>query len=478
MHNVSHTIRATDLTALLTCDRQVYLNYFGDRAQAVEPSAYQRLLRDQGVAFEQSVLETFAPQRVPAMPEDLDEAFRQTIEFMQRGVSAIYQGVLIDGDLIGIPDLLLRVEGPSQLGAYHYRAVDIKAAKNIKPAYELQVMFYGRLLAAMQGISGQGALLLRDDSPDAPYPFHEVIVEPNDEQFSAALDALIELAAGREPQPFISSACNDCPWRAVCLPIAEAANDISLVTGLARTVWEQLHASGLGTLEAAAGADVSDLTPMYRVGEKTAQHIIRQASALTGDRPVAIAPPDLPRPAEGEIFFDVESYAHATGTDYYLMGLLVREGEGYRFAYDLAEHPADERAMWDAFLARISQYSGPVYHYGRYEATTIRTLIARYGKDPLAGALLGRLVDLQKLLRKSVTLPIRGYSLKQVARWMGFAWRGVTQSAGDSVIDYHNWLQTGDRACLDAILIYNEDDVRATLAARDWLLGWHEAFGC
>jgi uncharacterized protein len=396
---------------------------------------------------------------------------------MRRGVATIYQGVLIDGELIGVPDLLLRVEGPSQLGAYHYRAVDIKAAKDTKPAYELQVMFYGRLLAAVQGIPGQGALLLRDDSADAPYPFHEVIVEPDDEQFSAALDMLIELAAGREPQPFISSACSDCPWREVCLPIAETSHDVSLVTGLARTVWEQLHAIGLGTLEAAAGAEVADLIPMYRVGEKTAQHIIRQAAALTEDRPVAIAPPGLPPPSAGEVFFDVESYAHATGTDYYLMGVLIREGEGYRFAYDLAEHPADEGAMWDAFLARISQYAGPVYHYGVYEATTIRTLMTRYGEDPRAEALLERLIDLQKVLRKSVTLPVRGYSLKQVARWMGFTWRGVTQSAGDSVIDYDNWLQTGDRAYLDAILIYNEDDIRATVTVRDWLLGSHKVFG-
>lgn len=472
-----HAIRATDLTALLTCDRQVYLNYHGDRSQAVEPSAYQRLLREQGLSFEQTVIVTLAPQRVPAMPEDLDGAFRQTVELMQHGVAAIYQGVLIDGDLIGVPDLLERVDGPSRWGVYHYRAVDVKAAKDTKPAYELQVMFYGRLLAAVQGVPGQGALLLRDDAPDAPQPFREVPVPPEDERFAAALAALTDLAAGREPRPFISSACGDCPWREVCLPIAEAAGDVSLVTGLARTVWEQMYANGLGTLAAAAGAAVADLTPLHRVGEKTAQHIIRQAAALAEDRPVAIAPPGLPAPADGEIFFDVESYAHATGTDYYLMGLLIHEGGGYRFAYDLAEHPADERAMWEAFLVRISHSSGPVYHYGVYEATTIRELMARYGADPRAAALLGRLVDLQKTLRASVTLPVRGYSLKQVGRWMGYIWRGVTQSAGDSVVDYHNWLQSGDRAYLDAILTYNEDDVRATLAVRDWLLGWRDTSG-
>jgi uncharacterized protein len=39
------------------------------------------------------------------------------------------------------------------------------------------------------------------------------------------------------------------------------------------------------------------------------------------------------------------------------------------------------------------------------------------------------------------------------------------------MLDYLNWLETQDRRCLENILRYNEDDVRATRVVCDWLRG-------
>ncbi len=79
------------------------------------------------------------------------------------------------------------------------------------------------------------------------------------------------------------------------------------------------------------------------------------------------------------------------------------------------------------------------------------------------------MVDLERALKGSVVLPLRGYSLKDVGRWLGYEWSGETQHGDNSMLEYLHWLETGDRHHLEHILHYNQDDVRATKVVRDWL---------
>jgi uncharacterized protein len=74
------------------------------------------------------------------------------------------------------------------------------------------------------------------------------------------------------------------------------------------------------------------------------------------------------------------------------------------------------------------------------------------------------------VLKEAVALPLTGYSLKDVAPWLGFKWTGTTKDAESSIMEYLHWLEDGDHAHLDCILRYNEDDCRATLAVYDWLI--------
>ena len=45
----------------------------------------------------------------------------------------------------------------------------------------------------------------------------------------------------------------------------------------------------------------------------------------------------------------------------------------------------------------------------------------------------------------------------------------IDQGAG-AVVEYEHWMADRDQARLDRIARYNEDDVRATMAVRDWLI--------
>jgi predicted RecB family nuclease len=275
-----------------------------------------------------------------------------------------------------------------------------------------------------------------------------------------------DLAAGNEPMPFISSTCDDCDWREHCCPLAESARDVSLLPGVRRQVWIGLHERGLGTLRALAGATREQIITIKGVGDITAARLINQAMAVTSGEVLVLEAPSFPD-AQTEIFFDVES-APLEGL-YYLMGTLVRRGRKSTFEYELAEKPEDEAAMWKDFLRRVSRIHGPIYHYGYYERTVLNTLNERHGPDDRVAGLQERMIDLSKALDRCVVLPLTRHSLKDVAGWLGFRWGGATASAGDSVVEYITWLETGQRSHLDNILQYNEDDCKATVEVRDWL---------
>ena len=45
----------------------------------------------------------------------------------------------------------------------------------------------------------------------------------------------------------------------------------------------------------------------------------------------------------------------------------------------------------------------------------------------------------------------------------------------DAVLAYEKWIKSQDAALLASIADYNEEDCRATLALRDWLVEHHPA---
>ncbi len=462
-------LKASDLDALTQCDRKVYLEYHGDPALRLAPTSFDRWLMERGKAYEAEVASGFEWQRPHYSFENLEAGFIATLSLMRQGVEAIYQGVLIHADLVGIPDLLLRVEGASRLGSYHYRPIDVKLSSTIKEGHRLQLMAYIWLLEQLQGFRPDGFLFHRppadERTPDRLYA--EAIVAFDKDNFLEKLAGVRRLASGQEPRPFISSVCASCPWRDLDVPTAEHSQDVSLVPGLRRDVWQALHERGLGTLHAVAATSPERLIAIRNVGQKTAPRIVQQARALMKSQPILLAKPNLPEPCQDEIFLDIEGITLEQVT--YLVGMLVWQDGQLVFTYDLAEDPEKEGAMWQSFLQRMAEDSGPIYHYGFYEPTTIKRLASRYGGNAQMQAILNRLIDLRSILTESIVLPLRSYSLKSVAPWLGFEWRGETQAADDSMLEYLAWLEDGNKQHLDHILQYNEEDCRALVVVREWL---------
>src|SRR5690606_19538548 len=82
----------------------------------------------------------------------------------------------------------------------------------------------------------------------------------------------------------------------------------------------------------------------------------------------------------------------------------------------------------------------------------------------------GMFVDLFRVVTGSMQVGVESYGLKHIELLTDFE-RGheIDRGAG-AVIEYEHYMRDGDGEHLTRIARYNEDDVRATRAVRDWLV--------
>src|SRR5688572_24398059 len=91
---------------------------------------------------------------------DWERDAARTERAMRDGAEIIYQGVFVDAPWRGIADFLIRVDRPSDLGAWSYEACDAKLARHPKPYFILQLCWYSEQLARLQGVDPSSMLIV------------------------------------------------------------------------------------------------------------------------------------------------------------------------------------------------------------------------------------------------------------------------------------------------------------------------------
>ncbi|MGB7711071.1 MAG: TM0106 family RecB-like putative nuclease [Microcoleus sp.] len=172
-----------------------------------------------------------------------------------------------------------------------------------------------------------------------------------------------------------------------------------------------------------------------------------------------------------ELYFDIEAEPELNLD--YLHGVLVvdRYNNTEKYYEFLAESAAEEGVAWSQFLELMWTYPiAPIFHFCDYEVKTFKRLAKLYNTPAyLWKPVLKRFVDIHKYVTQKAIMPVESYALKPIARWLGFEWRDANANGAQCVCWYEEWLKTGDRSILEAIVRYNEDDCRATYVVKDWL---------
>jgi len=416
---------------------------------------------------------------------DFDSSARATIDAMRAGAEIIYQATFVLGDWRGRADFLERVEQPTALGAWGYEALDAKLARAEKPTYVLQLCFYTEAIAAIQQVEPSAMHVLlgigeRRTLRHADFAAYYRRVRAG---FLAAL------GRAEATEPYRVEHCALCEFRDVCDERWTQEDHLVLVAGIRRGQVTRLRSAGIGTLAQLAQTPA---TPVPHIASHTLETLHDQAGLqlrrrTTGDLDWHQLPVEpgrgferLPRPSSGDVMFDIEGdpfWEPARGL-HFLFGLLTHDDGAWRYRTIWAHDRAGERqafeALVDFFHERLARYPDMhVYHYGAYEPTALKQLMGVYAtREDVIDALLRRevLVDLHSVVRQGLRAGVPGYSLKDVEALPAFRRQARVTSGTRAVLAYEQWMDTHATTRLEEIAAYNEEDCRATLALRDWLV--------
>jgi predicted RecB family nuclease len=509
-------INAELLLQYQRCKRRPYLDVYSDKRQRDAANDLLRKLQQDKIAHQNSVLEKLIYQKPKYRYRDWLAGEAATLELMQQGVECIYRGVLLAGysekhGLLCSPDILIKQIGQSIFGNWIYVPANIELGKRPKQEYQVVAAFHAYVLASIQQADLETAwLMLR--GKDAGYPVDLSRWIP---QMHSVLEEFIrDLEKDEAPEVFISrQRCSLCAWYSSCYAVAQSQKHLSLLPGVTPVRYQQLQSLNITTVESLANTHPAVLENLPGFDRKVAPKLVLQAQSVVENRPFIIPYlsinnnteidsswntsgdfetqeetdlnnfdkashwEDIFLSAPVEIFFDIEAQPDLNLD--YLLGVLVvdKQNNTENFYSFLAENKEEERLIWEQFLDLVWQYpEAPIYHFCVYEFDTVKRLAKLY-QTPQNSVLpvLDRFVDVYELLIQNVALPVESYALKTIARWLGFEWRDSEASGAKCIYWYDKWLKTGDRALLEIIQRYNEDDCRATRNVKDWFANFFQS---
>ncbi len=470
----------------------------GERARPHVADEEAELLTRKGAAHERAYLERLRAEGRAVVeiglgePWDFDAAAQRTAEAMRAGSEVISQATFVDGRWRGRADFLLRVERSTRLGPWGYEPLDAKLARAEKPTYVLQLCFYSDGIAAIQGLAPERMHVLLGIGEQRTLRYDDFAAYYR--RVRAGFEAVIAAPAATEPYPV--EHCGLCVFRGVCAARWEAEDHLVQVANMRRDQVVRLRDAGLPTLAnlacAAAGTTVARLAAhtFDTLRDQAALQLHRRTTGRLDWHAIGADPGCgfelLPRPSAGDIVFDIEGdpfWEPARGL-HFLFGLLLRDGVDWPYRSMWAHDRDEERRAFERFVdlvhERLARDPGMhVYHYGAYEKTAITQLMGTYAAREVAVDMLLRrkvFVNLHTVVRQGLRAGVPSYSLKEVEALAAFMRQADIRSGTRAVLAYERWMESRDDAQLARIVAYNEEDCRATLALRDWLVA-HRTVG-
>ena len=475
--------------------------------------SFARLLLQKGEVHERDCLKDYERQgksvyAVPARRVKEKETFAAWVARVGNpladGSDLVYQMPFIHAGVRGIADFIERAEHSD--GKVTYEPVDAKLTRaDAKPGHVLQLCFYADAINALTGVDPEWMHILLGSGRRETLRVNEF--RPYWRRLRGQLAAAIAAGPNASTAPEPCSHCEFCEFFPLCEGQWRAEDSLIYIPGIRGTERVVLSEGGVTRLAQLSElhGDFGGIRP-ERLNWLVKQAALQVEARLAGDVPPpfsVIEPVEdskrqhgfelLPKPDDGDVFLDFEGHPfwRADTGLFFLFGLVERDEDRkwvYRkwWAHDLEQEAQKVTALINYLSNRRAQSPGMhVYHYNHTERSALESLTRVHG---VAEADLGRLVqaevfvDLLTVARNAIQVGTESYSLKYLERLPDFERSHVIDKGAGAVVQYEKFASGGDSSDLAPIAAYNEDDVRATKAFRDWLvanrplgLPWREA---
>ncbi len=371
-----------------------------------------------------------------------------TASTLKRGPSWILDATLEDDACSLRFDALKRVDGPSQLGDYHYVPVLFHEGEKVRKEQRLLLEVYGVLLARIQGRTpGHGFVLHGKEGRPSKVRFNP---DPR-----KAERVLRDLQGSEPPRLVLNDHCQVCEFSRRCHDQAVKDDNLSLLRSLGEKEVKGYARKGTLTLTQLAHTFRPRRKGKRAVRTHRRYHAL-QALAIRDKRVYVFGTPEL-SDSPVKVYLDIEGVPDEDFV--YLIGMLVvRQGKEERFSF-WADRKEREQEMFAAFLAEVSRYEDfRVYCYGSYERAFLRRMRKGAKRKKPVDRVLERLVNVLSLVYAHVYFPAYSNGLKDVAGCLGCSWTEPGASGVQSLVWRANWEATKDDEWKQKLLTYNRED--------------------
>jgi predicted RecB family nuclease len=376
-----------------------------------------------------------------------------TTETLKKGLAVIADAMLGDELVSLLYDGLVRAEGASALGDFHYVPILCCDGDKIRQQQKHLLAVYGLILGSIQGRHPASGVIIQEPGCSRI----RVKLSPQlYKRAGEALEAVKQLqAGGKAPPLMLNGHCRVCEFRQRCHAEAVRQDDLSLLRGLGENEIRKQNRKGIFT--------VTQLSHTFRPRRKGKRakglgqphHPALQALAIREGKTFVFARPTVPNPPT-RVYLDLEG--DSDGSFVYLAGVLVVEDGVERRHSFWADGPADEERLLQQLLEVVDGKDYALFHFGSYERRFLKRMRRVAKRKTPVDRLLANSVDVLSVIRSNVYFPVYANGLKEIGKHLGYAWTDPEASGVQSLVWRWRWEQTRDGAWKQRLIAYNGED--------------------
>ncbi len=417
------------------------------------------------------------------------DKFKETAKAMKDGFEIIYGGWLTDGKWRGEFDFLeINKKIKSNLGDYSYSVIDTKNSSKIKGDHIYQVGIYCDLLKKAQGILPENFFILLKDGSKEKVNLNDVFEVYSSQKKSYEKFLAKEIISTK---PEKCNFCKFCDWQEICEEDWKKKRHLNQVGGINKSNIKKFKNNGIKTID-----DLGKLKPNTRLSglrdeiinkriqqaklqldfEKTGSPIFKNIDENLYVRKGFNL---LPKPSDGDLFFDLESsqYAYDTKIEY-LFGIFYYENNEKKYISLWSHNKEEEKKnlikFFDLTKNHFKKYpNAKIYHYAAYEINALERLTSLHKVKGIEYDFYLRsekFVDLFRVTKQAILVSENSYSIKNLEKFYNFKRQGDVKKGEQSEQFYVEWTRTKNQKLLDEIEFYNKEDCESTFELRQWLL--------
>ncbi len=350
----------------------------------------------------------------------------------------------------------------------HVQLVPVRFIRASKVMIEdkLLVAFDALVLAGMTGYEIPIGKLIHG----AKYSSLKVRIPPLAREVRRLIEQMDHcLSAANPPDPVLSRRCAECEFQIGCRRKAMERDDLSLLAGMTEKDRKKYNGRGIFTVTQLSYTFRPRRRPKRLASRGEKYHHALKALAIREHKVHVVGNPELK--VDGTpVYLDVEGLPEREF--YFLIGVRIPTHDGLAQHSFWADDPEDEKPIWADFLDLLATLENPtLIHYGSFETTFLRRLLARYG-CPASEAVetaIARPFNLLSLIFAHIYFPTYSNGLKDLAKFVGFEWSEPNATGAQAVVWRSEWEQSHHPALKQKLIVYNAEDCEGLRRVTDFV---------